>query len=498
MSAKLHHRLNFNPSRVCRSAGYLPFIVAAVILSTATRAQLFTPPASRDVAQGEEVAKIVEQQIGLCDSPKTEDYVKKVGNRLAKSANDTRWNFSFQIVDQAEPNAFAIPGGGIYVSRGLLALVNSEDELAGVLGHEIAHVTERHSARQQRKGFLPGLLSVPGKIVGGIVSEDLGNLINAPVDTLGGAWLSRYSRGQEIDADRVGMRTTAQAGYDPQALADILLSLDLAVKNLTGQEQRFSFFDSHPMTETRLKDIRRRGPDLKLGPKSPVATDTAALLDKLDGLWWGNNPEAGAFDKDQFLQPRMGFTITFPAGWKHRNTPQYVISAQPQQEAMLLLAIAGNNLDPETAGQKFIQKMRNKARTEPVSTRKTSIDKFPAFTVTYLDRSGRQNTYLHFCWVAMRETTYELIGVGPDRYRETLRDAALTLRPLTDLERKAVTGKRLRIASARAGERLEELGARTGNVWSPAYTAIANELQPEAVLKEGQLIKIAKREPAIP
>jgi len=194
----------------------------------------------------------------------------------------------------------------------------------------------------------------------------------------------------------------------------------------------------------------------------------------------------------------MGFTITFPVGWKHRNTTQYVISAQPQQEAMLLLAIAGNNLDPETAGQKFIQKMRNKARTEPVSTRKTSIDKFPAFTVTYLDRSGRQNTYLHFCWVAMRETTYELIGVGPDRYRETLRDAALTLRPLTDLERKAVTGKRLRIASARAGERLEELGARTGNVWSPAYTAIANELQPEAVLKEGQLIKIAKREPAIP
>jgi predicted Zn-dependent protease len=465
--------------------------------AVSTHAQLFTPPASRDVEQGGEVAKMVEQQIGLCSNPKTEDYLKKVGGRLATVVNDKRWNFTFQIVDQGEPNAFAIPGGGIYVSRGLLALVNREDELAGVLGHEMAHVTERHSAGQQRKGFLPGLLSVPGKIVGGIVSEDLGSLINAPIDTLGGAWLSRYSRGQETDADRIGMRTAAQAGYEPQALADILLNLDRDVASQSGQELRFSIFDSHPMPETRLKDIRRRAADLKPAARTPVAADSAALFADLDGLWWGNNPETGVFAKDQFLQPVMGFTITFPAGWKHRNTPQYVISEQPQQEAMLLLGIAGSGLDPEEAGQKFIQKMRSKARLEPVSTRKTSIGKFPAFVVIYLDRSGRGATYLQFGWVAMGETTYKLVGLAPERHRETLRNAALTLRPLTDVERKSVTGKRLRIVSAREAERLEELGARTGNAWSPAYTALANGLETEAALKEGRLVKIARQEPAV-
>jgi predicted Zn-dependent protease len=228
-----------------------------------------------------------------------------------------------------------------------------------------------------------------------------------------------------------------------------------------------------------------------------VAADSAALFADLDGLWWGNNPETGVFAKDQFLQPVMGFTITFPAGWKHRNTPQYVISEQPQQEAMLLLGIAGSGLDPEEAGQKFIQKMRSKARLEPVSTRKTSIGKFPAFVVIYLDRSGRGATYLQFGWVAMGETTYKLVGLAPERHRETLRNAALTLRPLTDVERKSVTGKRLRIVSAREAERLEELGARTGNAWSPAYTALANGLETEAALKEGRLVKIARQEPAV-
>jgi predicted Zn-dependent protease len=225
-----------------------------------------------------------------------------------------------------------------------------------------------------------------------------------------------------------------------------------------------------------------------------VAPDTAALFAKLDGMWWGENPEAGVFRNDQFLQPAIGFTITFPSGWKHQNTPQYVISAHPNQEAVLLLGIAGAASDPETTGETFIRQMRTKARAEPVSTRKGSVSEFPAFVVTYLDRSGRASAYLHFAWVAMAGKTYQLIGLAPDKHRETLRNAALSLRPLTDVERGAVTGKRLRIVAARPGERLENLGARAGNVWPPAYTALVNGLDAEVVLDEGRLVKIAREE----
>jgi Zn-dependent protease with chaperone function len=142
-------------------------------LPGAAQAFGFTPQS--DIKQGAEAAKLVEQEIGLYPAPLTEAYVRQLGQRLAATANDKRWDFRFNIVDQKEPNAFAIPGGGIYVSRGLLTLVNSEDELAGVLAHEIAHVTQRHSANRQRRGFLPGLLSLPGNLVGSVVSQISGH-----------------------------------------------------------------------------------------------------------------------------------------------------------------------------------------------------------------------------------------------------------------------------------------------------------------------------------
>ena len=279
------------------------------MVAAPAQAQLFGSSAQSDVEQGAKVAKLVEQQFGRYSLPKTESYLQEVGGRLATVVDDSRWKFSFQIVDQAEPNAFAIPGGGIYVSRGLLALINREDELAGVLGHEIAHVTQRHSARQQRKGMLPGLLSLPGNVVGSVVGENLGALINAPIDTVGGAWMSKYGRGQESESDRIGIKTVAQAGYDPNALADILLRLEQDVASQTGEERKFSIFDSHPMTETRLKDIRKRTAGLTPVAKPGVAGDTAALFARLDELWCGPNPEAGVFQKDQFLQPIIGFTI---------------------------------------------------------------------------------------------------------------------------------------------------------------------------------------------
>jgi predicted Zn-dependent protease len=483
---------SWRPAVVSGRAALIP--LALCLCVGAAEGQLFVSSAQRDVEQGAEVAKLVEQQIGLYPMPKAEAYLREVGEKLVATVNDPRWKFSFQIVNQSEPNAFAIPGGGIYVSRGLLALIIREDELAGALAHEIAHVTQRHSARQQRKGFLPGLLSMPGNVVGGVVGENLGALINAPIDTVGGAWLSHYSRGQESESDRIGIRTAAQAGYAPAALADFLQRLEQDVASQTGEQRRFSIFDSHPMTDARLKDIHKRSAALTPAAKPRVAPDTASLFANFDGMWWGEDPEAGVFRKNQFLQPTIGFTMTFPEGWKSQNTPQYVISAHPKLEAILLLGVAGAVSDPEATGEKFVQHMRTKARIEPASTRKGAIGEFPAFVVTYQDRSGGSAVYLHFAWVTMKGTTYQLIGLAPERHREALRNAALSLRPLTEVERGAVTGKRLRIVAARAGERLENLGARSGNVWSPAYTAIVNGLNVEAELRAGTLVKIAREE----
>jgi predicted Zn-dependent protease len=276
---------------------------------------------------------------------------------------------------------------------------------------------------------------------------------------------------------------------------NVLLCCDRAVASQTGQEQSFSIFDSHPMTETRLKDIRQRAAALTVAARSPLAPDTVSVWKKLDGIWWGQNPEAGVFHESQFLHPSIGFTITFPSGWKHRNTPQFVMAASPGQEALLMLGMAAGELDPQAAGEKLVQQMESRAGLRPASARKTSLGEFPAYVVTYQDRSGRAVAYLHFAWVAMGSKTYRLIGLAPENDEDVLRTAALTLRPLTDEERSTITGKRLRIFKAQPGEQLKALGNRSGNVWSSAYTALVNGLDADQSLAEGQWVKIAQTEP---
>jgi predicted Zn-dependent protease len=162
---------------------------------------------------------------------------------------------------------------------------------------------------------------------------------------------------------------------------------------------------------------------------------------------------------------------------------------------MLMLGLAGPASDPQTVGQEFIQQMRTRGGIDPVSAKNTSVGSFPAFLATYLDRSGPAPVYRHFLWVTMADRTYQLVGLAPEQYQQTLKTAALTLRPLTEAERASITGKRLRIVAARRGERLEEFAARSGDAWSPTYTALANGLDAEAILSEGQLVKIARREP---
>ena len=182
--------------------------------STILHAQIFSS-SNKDKEIGAEVAKQVEEQIGIYEAPVTTTYLRAIGERLVANLKDREFDFEFHIADQWEPNAFALPGGYIYFSRGLLILANTEGEIAGVLGHEISHVTERHSARQQERAILPGLLSLPGAIVGTVVNEDLGNLINSPINMIGKVSLSSYSRKQESQADKLGMHLSAKSGYDP-------------------------------------------------------------------------------------------------------------------------------------------------------------------------------------------------------------------------------------------------------------------------------------------
>ncbi|HXZ25650.1 MAG TPA: M48 family metalloprotease [Nitrospiria bacterium] len=452
-------------------------------------------PIELDKELGKQTAKQVDQQIGLYEAPVTGEYLGAIGARLVDHLEERQFQYVFNIVDQQDPNAFAAPGGYVYFSRGLLSLANSEDELAGVMGHEIIHVHERHSVRQSRKGILPRLLTLPGRIVGGVVSENLGALINAPVNLMGTVYLATYSRGQESQADELGIKLAAASGYDPKALAAMLLQLEEAQKEQTGKAQTFSFFASHPMTPSRIKVIDREAADLHWKRAPPIADGRRAFLSHLNGLVLEDDPAQGLFKGRQYVQPDLNFTITFPDKWKTVNTPSAVGAFAEKQDGLAVIGLAGKDADPDLVAQTFISDMKHKQKVEPTEVKDVQFGDWHGKLVTYTDKTGKEPMTLYFLWVRMGAMTYQLIGLGPERYHELLRETAMSLRPLTAEERSSVTVKRLRIAEARAGESLEELVRRVDNSWTPAYTAVANEIPADKPLEAGQLIKFSHEEP---
>jgi len=445
---------------------------------------------------GAAASRQVEEQVGIYPSPFVTTYVDTIGRRLVAKLGQTPYYFKFKVVDQAEPNAFATPGGYIFVSRGLLALINSEDELAGILAHEISHVTERHHARQAQRGVLPGVLSLPGRAVGAVVGDDIGNIINAPISVAGEAYLSSYGRGQESDADRIGMQLAARAGYDPAGLAHALSNLERTVTLLTGKTRKFGFFDSHPMTPNRIADIEKLSASMQWQSGTPVAATRPAVFKRIDGLTWGpNNPQQGVFDGQRFMQPDMNLSMTFPAGWRTLNTPRYVGAFAPGEDGIMLFGAPDEPGSAAELANAFAEEVSEAAGIEPVPPIATTVGEWPAWVVKLDDSSGTEPVSVYYVWIDAQGAIFQIVAFGPQRYFEPMRDSAQSLRRMTPDELKSIVAQRIRIASAVAGESYETLSVRTGNTMTAELTAAINGKPGAAELNAGEPVKILREEP---
>ncbi len=449
----------------------------------------------KDKAQGRETARQVEIDMGIYPDAAGTRYLNRIGERLVKVNPDQTFDYQFAIVDQYGPNAFALPGGHIYVSRGLLALTNSEDELAGVVGHEIVHVSRRHSARQMAKARLPTLFALPGAVFGSVISENLGNLLMAPAAIFGGGYMAFHSRQDEFESDQLGQQMVAAAGYDPAALAPILARLEAFSEAYAGQQRIPGFFDTHPSTPDRVDRVTRDAANIDWQRQPGVAKNSADYLKQLDGLLVGEDPARGVIQGHNFLHPELDLFIKFPRGWKSINTRQALFAVAPQKDGLLVMGIAGKGTDPNQAAAQFKNALYQAYRIEPTESKSAKIGSLPAYLLTYTDNSGEEPVYMHFLWIAYRGLIYQFIGLAPERYRPVLRETALSFRPLSAKEKGSIRETRLRVATARSGETLQQLSKRTGNVWSPKITAVVNGLDKGQTLKKGQLVKIAISQP---
>jgi len=334
----------------------IPAVMTAVACSTnpATgHSQLDMYSQSQEIQLGQQYDQQVRQQIGLYEDPQLQTYVERLGRELAARSErpDLPWHFA--VVDDASVNAFALPGGYVYVTRGLIEHMNSEAELAGVMGHEIGHVAARHQVNQLSKQQLTQVGFMLGMVLGGPRVQQFGDLANLA----GGLMFLKFSRDDERQADDLGLRYISRSGYPPDAMSHVfqLLSRVSRSEQSSGSGGRLpSWLETHPDPEERLQ--RMQASYTKLPPGlGQAGYQEAALLDHLEGTVYGTDPREGFFRQGVFFQPELGIAIESPAGWKGTNSKQAVMWQPRDQGAVFVLTLAQGGNARQAADQFFNQ-----------------------------------------------------------------------------------------------------------------------------------------------
>ena len=448
---------------------------------------------SYDKKIGAEAAKQVESTMGIYPDSALRAYVAEVGNRLVRMLGNPPVDFLFHLIDSPEPNAFALPGGYIYITRGLLVLVNDESELADVMGHEMIHVTKRHSVKQQKKGILPAILQIPGAIIG-MASPGLGNLINTPINFGSQVFLSSYSRSQEKEADKYGVKLASKAGYDPSKLAVILHSLSEEVERMTGEAEKKSYLASHPYTPKREAYLNEEIETLEWTPKKAIAPTKEDVYKKMEGMVFGQNPQQGIFVDSLFMHPDLNFALIFPSKWQTMNIPVAVGAMEEKGEAQIVLQLDNSGKDPDSLGLAFMDYLK-KNNLSPKESKSMKINGNPAYYISLHDDTGEKPVEIQSWWIKMNSLVFQIVGMGYLEHGDAIRKSVQSFRKLTKGEKAGISSLKIHFAKANEGESLEDFSKRTNNNWDVETMLIMNNLENDAKLTSGQVLKIAVKEP---
>lgn len=445
---------------------------------------------------GEDASEEVAKTLGFLADEELAGYVRDVGTRLARNSPRAEIRYRFHVVEMEEPNAFALPGGHVYVSRGLLALVNSEQELANVLAHEVAHVALQHHAYRElevRRTKVVGALAV---LVGALAGGPGAAMITAQGFLIAGqGMLAAYTRDQEREADWLGQELARDAGWDPLAMASFLRSLDRDTRMKRGSTRLAGYFDTHPGSIERETKAAVRYEHA--APLPDDARGREAYLERIEGLVVGQNPDEGVFAGTRFLHPGLDFSLRFPDGWRTINEHAAVRAVSPRADAMVLLELQGEGEDPEAAAREYAEKAELKL--EGAETRRIHGNRaFRARTV--LELSGSK-VKADVTWIAHAGRIFRIMAVvraGRLMPTASLDRVARSFRRLTPSERDGMRVTRLRLARPEPGESLDGLSLRTANEWSRDRTAVMNGLAIGAEPEPGEPLKIAVSERWLP
>ncbi|WP_374302508.1 M48 family metalloprotease [Ferrovibrio sp.] len=293
-------------------------------------AQIFMSPEDAKKLGAQEHPKILKEFGGPYDDPAIGAYVAGIAGRIAGQSGQPASSFTFTVLNSPVVNAFALPGGYVYITRGTLAIANNEAEAAGVLGHEIGHVIAHHSEKRYDKSVFTNLGVAGASILGSIfLGSGAGDLIGQVGQIGGGAYLAAFSRENELEADTIGVKLLSRVGYAPDAQAAFLQSLsdysDLATKmaGQAGRDRMNDLFATHPGGPQRVREAMAAANEF---PASPVYRRDE-YLDRINGMLYGDDPKEGVVRGTTFMHPDLRLSFSVPDGWRISNTSDAVIAS---------------------------------------------------------------------------------------------------------------------------------------------------------------------------
>jgi len=356
---------------------------------------------AQEIEMGKASHESVLESYGLYADQSWQDYASGIGVAIGKISHRSQIEYHFYVVDSPVVNAFALPGGWVYFTRGILAHFNSEDELAGVMGHEIGHVVARHGAEQYSRNALTGL----GLEVAAGVSETFAGY--RQLAELGaGLLLLRFSRSQESESDKLGVGYATRLGYDSHQMAGFFKTI---ARISEGGQSLPGFLSTHPNPLNREQRVHELTDQYRAeNGFTPRRTSSDAYLRRLEGLVYGEDPRQGfvSDDKAWFYHPSEGFQLPLPSGWQFQRTRNQYQMVHPQQKGILQIAKEKEAGTIDAAADKFIKD----ASVTVTSRRRVSLKGYDALQVESTLTQGEKQIAIMSYFIANRNDRFSAHG----------------------------------------------------------------------------------------
>ncbi len=450
---------------------------------------------NQEIELGKKAHQQLMQQYRAYENPALQRYVAGLVEELAQKSHREDLIFHVTVLDSPEVNAFALPGGYIYITRGIMAYMSSEAELVGVLAHEIGHVTARHGVRQHSVSTLLDLLGTGV----GIAME---NESAADLAKVGGAVLSRgYGREHELEADRLGAEYLARAGYDPEEMIKVIGILkaheefDKQLAKEEGREPRryHGVFATHPENDTRLQEVVKAANKYKTATTGKINREV--FLHHVDGLVLGASEKDGVLRGNKFYHNDLNLFIEFPHGWKVDNLPDRLLAKPKGKDVDTWLQITIDDLNKRQTPKAYLREAIGGKLNDGQAIKTPDFEGYTGETVTYT-RNGR---LLNRVAAVLDNHRVYQISVSSknrnsfDKHDGAALDAIQSMRNLKGDEIPLATPKRLKLIRAEAGDTFASLAKESDLAHHPVeQLRLLNGMYPDGEPAPGQLIKIVQ------